>query len=265
MKFSFLTYNTCFNHGFLAIDKIVKKYQPDIICVQEVKTTEKNLKLVESYGYKMADFSNSFIKKGKIFGVATFYNPSRFSVINNSYFAFFPNFLNRFLSAVFNFFTNTKERRSVLENTLYDSLTKKNITIYNNHYPVLNTNGAKLKALKNLFDFYQIKKKKIAIITGDFNYFPYGRNRLEKLIYQYGLKESTKNIAYTIVYNLKNKKVSKTYPFLGRILTKVFSFFFTDRLKIDYIFYKGLKLKKTQRIDVDFSDHYPILSIFDYE
>ena len=265
MKFSFLTYNTCFNHGFLAIDKIIKKYQPDIICVQEVETTDKNLKLVESYGYKLADFSNSFIKTGKIFGVATFYNSSRFSVINNSYLTFFPNLFNRFLSLIFNFLANTKEKRTVLENTLYDSLTKKNITIYNNHFPVLTTNGAKLKAFKNLFDYYQIKKKNITIITGDFNYFPYGRKRLEKLIGQYGLKEATKNISYTIVYTFKNKKVSKTYPFLGRILTKVFSFFFTDRLKIDYIFYKGLKLKKTQRIDVDFSDHYPILSTFDYE
>jgi endonuclease/exonuclease/phosphatase family metal-dependent hydrolase len=195
----------------------------------------------------------------------TFYNPNRFSVINNSYFAFFPNFLNRFLSAIFNFFTNTKERRAVLENTLYDPLAKKSITIYNNHFPVLNTNGAKLKALKNLFDFYQIKKKKIAIITGDFNYFPYGRKRLEKLISYYDLKEGTKNISYTILYNFKNKKIAKTYPLIGRILAKIFSFLFTDRLKIDYIFYKGFKLVNSKRINVDFSDHYPILSIFDYE
>jgi endonuclease/exonuclease/phosphatase family metal-dependent hydrolase len=265
MRFTFLTYNTCFNHGFLAIDKIIKKYQPDIICVQEVETTEENLKLVESYGYKLADFSNSFIKSGKIFGVATFYNSSRFSVIKNSYLIFFPNLFDRILSLIFNFLANTKEKRTVLENTLYDSLTKKNITIYNNHFPVLTTNGAKIKALKDLFDYYQIKNKKITIIAGDFNYLPYGRRRLEKLIYQYGLKEATKTIFYTIIYSLKNKKVIRTYPFIGRIATKIFSWFFTDRLKIDYIFYKGLKLKKTRRINVDFSDHYPILSIFDYE
>ncbi len=178
---------------------------------------------------------------------------------------FFPNLFDRILSLIFNFLANTKEKRTVLENTLYDSLTKKNITIYNNHFPVLTTNGAKIKALKDLFDYYQIKNKKITIIAGDFNYLPYGRRRLEKLIYQYGLKEATKTIFYTIIYSLKNKKVIRTYPFIGRIATKIFSWFFTDRLKIDYIFYKGLKLKKTRRINVDFSDHYPILSTFDYE
>jgi len=265
MKFSFLTYNTCFNHGFLAIDKIIKKYHPDIICVQEVETSGENLKLIESYGYRLADFSNSFIKKGRIFGVATFYNSNRFLIVNNSHLTVLTNLFNRFLSSIFNFFANTKEKRTVLENTLYDLLTKKNITIYNNHFPVLTTNGAKLKALKNLFDYYQIKKKKIMIITGDFNYFPYGRKRLERLINQYDLKEATKSIAYTIVYNFKNKKISKTYPLINQIFTKIFSFFFTDRLKIDYVFYKGLKLKKTKRINVGFSDHYPLISIFDYE
>ena len=264
MKFSFLTYNTCFNNGFLAIDKIIKQHYPDIICVQEVETTEKNLKLVESYGYRLADFSNSFIKGSKIFGVATFYNPKRFSLLNSNFY-FLPKVFSRLFSSIFNFFSKTKEKRTVLENVFYDLLNKKNITIYNNHFPVLTTNGDKLKALKSLFDYYQIKTKKTTIISGDFNYFPYGRKRLEKLIGYYNLKEATKSISYTIIYNLKNKKILKTYPFLGRIVTKIFSFFFTDRLKIDYIFYKGLKLKKTQRINVDFSDHYPIISTFDYE
>jgi len=264
MKFSFLTYNTCFNHGFLDIGKIIEKYHPDIICLQEVETTKENLKKIEDYGYVLADYANSFIKNGKIFGIVTFYNPQRFSPLN-SHFIFLPKVFSQLLSSFFNLLTKTKEQRTVLENVFCDLLTQKNIAIYNNHFPVLTSNGAKLKALKSLFNYYQIKKKKNVIITGDFNYFPYGRKQLEKLIFQYGLKEATKNISYTIVYNLKNKKIAKTYPLFGRILTKIFSFFFTDRLKIDYIFYKGLKLDKTQRINVDFSDHYPILSIFNYQ
>jgi len=264
MKFSFLTYNTCFNHGFLKIEKIIEKHHPDIICLQEVETDKNNLKKIEQFGYKLADFANSFIKRGKIFGIATFYNPKRFIAVDSN-FTFLPKVFNQILSSLFNFITKTYEKRTVLENIFIDLLTKKKIGVYNNHFPVLNTNGEKLKALKNLFEFYQIKNKRNVIITGDFNYFPYGRKRLEKLISYYGLKEGTKDISYTIFYNLKNKKIAKTYPFVARILAKLFSFFFTNRLKIDYIFYKGFKLINSKRIDVDFSDHYPIFSIFEYE
>jgi len=259
MRFTFLTYNTCFNHGFLEIGEIIEKYHPDIICVQEVET-----KKVEEFGYTLADFANSFIKKGKIYGIATFYNSKRFVAVDSN-FTFLPKVFTQIFSSLFNFITRTKEKRTVLENVFLDLLTNKKIKVYNNHFPVFTTNGERLRALKNLLDFYQVKKKNYVIITGDFNYFPYGRKRLEKLISYYDLKEATKNISYTIVYTFKNKKVLKTYPLIGQIFTKIFSWFFTDRLKIDYIFYKGLKLKKTTRINVDFSDHYPILSIFDYE
>jgi len=264
MRFTFLTYNTCFNHGFLDIGEIIKKYYPDIICVQEVETNKKNLKKIEEFGYTLADFANSFIKKGKIYGIATFYNSKRFAIIDSN-FTFLQKVFNQILSSLFNFITNTKEKRTVLENIFLDLLTNKKIRVYNNHFPVFATNGERLRALKNLLDFYQIKKKNYVIITGDFNYFPYGRKRLEKLVSYYDLKEGTKNISYTILYNLKNKKIAKTYPLIGRILTKIFSFLFTDRLKIDYIFYKGFKLVNSKRVNVDFSDHYPILSIFDYE
>jgi len=264
MKFSFLTYNTCLNHGFLEIEKIIKKYHPDIVCVQEVETEQENLRKIEQFGYTLADFANSFIKKGKIFGIATFYNPKRFKIVDSN-FTFLPKVFNQIFSSLFNFITHTYEKRTVLENVFVDLLTKKKILVYNNHFPVLTTNGEKLKALKNLFDFYQIKKKNHVIITGDFNYFPYGRKRLENLISQYDLKEGTRNISYTIFYNFKNKKIAKTYSFIVRIFAKLFSFFFTNRLKIDYIFYKGFKLINSKRIDVDFSDHYPLLSIFCYK
>ena len=79
MTFSVLTYNTLFNRAVNKLDIIVSQLHPDILCLQEVETEEKNLKKIENLGYRLADYSNSFIKFGKIYGVATFYNPNKLS------------------------------------------------------------------------------------------------------------------------------------------------------------------------------------------
>ena len=83
MDFSLLTYNTMFNKAYELIKPIVNQHRPDIICLQEVVTSDANLKILEKYGYKLADYSNSFIKFGRVYGVATFYNPSKFKFIGS--------------------------------------------------------------------------------------------------------------------------------------------------------------------------------------
>ena len=75
MNLSLLTYNTLFNNAVGKLDEVVNIYHPDIICLQEALTGEKSIKKIEKWGYKLADYSNSFVKFGKIFGVITFYNP----------------------------------------------------------------------------------------------------------------------------------------------------------------------------------------------
>ena len=78
MTFSVFTYNTLFNRAVEEIKPLVLEHKPDILCLQEIKTEEANLKKVEKLGLKLADFSNSFIKFGTVYGVATFYNPKKF-------------------------------------------------------------------------------------------------------------------------------------------------------------------------------------------
>jgi CRISPR-associated protein Csm1 len=85
------------------------------------------------------------------------------------------------------------------------------------------------------------------------------RKKLEKIMSEYGFKEATKKINYTIKYrNLKDFY----FNFIAIGILKIFSSLISDRLKIDYIFYKNLKLINCQRIDIDYSDHYPIIAKF---
>ena len=61
MKFTLLTYNVLFNKAFSHLPDILKQYQPDIVCLQEVDTREENLNQLEKCGYRLADYANCFI------------------------------------------------------------------------------------------------------------------------------------------------------------------------------------------------------------
>ena len=86
MTFSLLTYNVLFNRAFSKLEKILSKYNPDILCFQEVDTGEENLIRLEKYGYKLADYSNSLIKFGIVYGIATYYNPKKIKLLDTDSF-----------------------------------------------------------------------------------------------------------------------------------------------------------------------------------
>ncbi|MFH1827128.1 MAG: endonuclease/exonuclease/phosphatase family protein [bacterium] len=238
MKFSVLTYNLKFNKAAETIKELLLKYLPDIVCFQEIAITDSSFELIENLGYRLADYSNSFIRRKEVFGVTTFYNSKAFSPIKSNSF----NLPTNFYQIVSFFLHGNKNPRTVLKNELIHKKSKKHITLYNIHLSPFATNNLRTRQIKNTFEDMSLDKSEAVIIAGDFN-FPYGRKRFENLISEHKLKEATSNINFTL-----EKRIVKNI---------------TIKLKLDYVLYKKLKLLSNKKIsNFNKSDHFPILSVF---
>lgn len=238
MKFSLLTYNLLFDTASKEIGPLLSTHRPDVICFQEIVTDESNLKLIQSYGYRLADFSNSFVRSGRIYGVATFYRPDIFSLKHSRSFN-----LPSSLYQIFTYILNAKKSpRTVLRNEFVSKKDGKKLITYNIHLTPVATNNLRQKQILNTFEDLHIGKKDAIVIAGDFNY-PYGRKKFEEILKRYQLEEATDNIFFTF-----ERKILKL---------------FTIRLKDDYVLYNNhIKLISNKRIDIRHSDHYPILTSF---
>ncbi|QQG44505.1 MAG: endonuclease/exonuclease/phosphatase family protein [Candidatus Roizmanbacteria bacterium] len=237
MAVSLLTYNVCFNSALNNFEKVFSLTRPDILSLQEIETNEKNLKDVEKHGYKLADYSNSFIKFDKIYGLATFYNPKTIEFLESSSFNL-PRSYHEFFLVILRGGNNP---RTVLKTKFSVKGIKKIITSYNLHLSYLGTNGIRTKQMKATLDDMHLSRDENVLIAGDFNY-PYQRKQFEELIEKYKLKEATNNLNCT---------------FEGKFL-KIFPL----KWKLDYILYKNLELIETKKIPLKASDHFPILSRF---
>ncbi|MBI3366437.1 endonuclease/exonuclease/phosphatase family protein [Candidatus Roizmanbacteria bacterium] len=259
MDFTLLSYNVLYNKAYLQLQYVIDKYHPDIICLQEVDTNEQNLSYLNTFGYRLADYSNSFLKFGNIYGIATFYNPNRARLIKSNSF-FLPRSAYEFFLTILRILQGGNKSRTLLETHFVLNCTKTTITVFNTHLTMFGANGIRLKQIQETLNYYQITKKSSVILAGDFNYLPYGRKRLETLMKTYGFTESTRKINYTIKYS--QNEMLKYFNFIQRFAAKIYSKFFTDRLKIDYIYHKGLTLRKVKRVDIQLSDHFPIIVYF---
>jgi len=235
------------------METIVQKLHPDIICLQELETTEENLKQMENYGYSLADYSNSFIKFSKIYGVATFYNPDTLSCTDSSTINL-PRGVYELFLYILRILNGGNKSRTVLKTEFIAKINHKNISVYNTHLTLFGSNGVRLKQLNTTLKDIVMNQDKSVIIAGDFNYFPYDRKRLESIMNECGLLEATNDILFT--YDRERIK----HELIHRIGFALFPS--ARKLKLDYVFYRGLLNTKTERIDVDYSDHYPIIASF---
>lgn len=255
MKFSLLTYNVLFNKAFTELEPILEKYKPDLLCLQEVDTSEKNLLKLEKKGYQLADYSNSLIQFGRIFGVATYYNQSKFNFLESGIID-----LPRSIYELLLILIKGGKRRTVLKTDFTLMSSNKKLTIYNVHLSLYGINSIRMKQIRKTLNDINITEKTPVIITGDFNYFPYRRKRLENLMKKYRFFEATRSINYTITYTPSQTDYNRIQKLAAWLIRK----FWNGRLKVDYIFYKRLRHKKTERIDIKLSDHFPILSSFEF-
>jgi endonuclease/exonuclease/phosphatase family metal-dependent hydrolase len=258
MEFSLLTYNVLFNRACEGLYTVINTTQPDIICLQEVDTDEANLRRIEKFGYRLADYSNSFIKFGKIFGVATFYNPARFEFKESTKIDLPKSFSELFLT-FWRVFRGGNKPRTILETHLKDRISCKQITVFNVHLTPVATNQVRLKQIKTVTNS-MIKQINPILIAGDFNY-PYGRKRLEETMNEYELKEATLNIPYS--FTRKELWKFNIFVVFLSLAAKLFPNQF-KQMKNDYVFYKGLKCIETNMIDFQYSDHFPIISKFSF-
>jgi len=258
MKLNLLTYNILYNRAFPQLPPILKQYQPDIVCLQEIDTKEENLKELEKLGYKLADYANCFFDFGKVWGVATYYNQEKFEFISSRPIPLI-NGVYEVFKIITRLFRNKGLRRTILKTDFQIKSINKNITIYNLHLSAVGLNNLRLKQL-NMIDFDDFDQKGSIIITGDFN-FPIERKKLEKIMNKYQLEEATNKLYYTLKFPSNPAKHS--FGFIYRFFSRFIRKFWSDEAKLDYIFYRGLKNLSTKRVNVNYSDHFPIISQFE--
>jgi len=238
MKLSLLTYNTLYGRATSQILPLIKKKKPDILCLQELEINQQSFKMLETNHYKLADFSNSFIRLGRVFGIATFYNSQKVRVTKTESFNMPRSIWETLLVIV----KGGNKPRTIIITEFIDKNKKNKITVCNLHFTPWASAGLRLKQMKKALDDMRLKKDDKIIIAGDFN-FPYERKRFEQILKKNSLKEATNNIFFSL-----------TNKILG---------FLSFKLKADYILYKNIKNIKTERINVRFSDHYPIMAEFE--
>jgi endonuclease/exonuclease/phosphatase family metal-dependent hydrolase len=256
MQLSILTYNLLYHRAIEELLFLTKQLKPDIICLQETSTDEISRQSSLFDGYQLASTSNSFISKGKIYGLATFYNDKKLKIIRLEKNRI-PNTLYDWWRYLISLLKRKNARRSVLKTTFQIYHSKVKITVFNVHLTAEATNEARIKQLKEVLN-YSIRNKPPIILAGDFNYAPYRRKKMETIIKTFGFKEATAKIEYTF----SPVKNTQYYSWFIRLLARFVKLFY-PQYKLDYIFYKKLKLIETKRIPSKISDHYPILAIFE--
>jgi endonuclease/exonuclease/phosphatase family metal-dependent hydrolase len=254
MKFSILTYNLLLNDATKGVKDLVATYNPDIACFQEIDTNNHIFGSIESPTFQLADFSNTVIKFGHVYGVATFYNPQKYEYIHSSIIPL-PQGVFEIINNVFSFLRNNSKQRAVLHTEFRSLETGKKIVVYNVHLSAAGTNSIRLKQLRITLNDINHDSQESIIMLGDFNYV-FGRRKLEEATQEYNFREATDKIDFTLDRRLTH------YSFIEKLVFKTFRKLYGNDMKNDYVFYKNCEHIETKKIDIRLSDHFPLISEF---
>lgn len=257
MEFSILTYNVLFNRAVSKLRSVIEQKQPDILCFQEIETNEPNLQSLEHDDYRLADFSNSFIKFGTIYGVATYYNTKCLTHINTEIISL-PKSIYEVIVTIIRLLRGGNRARTVLRTDFIHKKTNRRITVYNTHLSSFGSNSIRYKQLEKMLRDIHPTVNHALLVAGDFNHLPYQRKKLEDLVHSYGLREATNELPFTFTYDFSLPHIGSIQRFLGKLWLKIVP----RQIKIDYIFYAHVLHEKTERLKNPYSDHFPVLSTF---
>lgn len=234
-----LTFNIYFGRAVSEVALLIQKHRPDVVCVQEFEINDHSIKEIEKTGYHLADYSHSFFKFFKFFGIATFYNPQTVTYSNGISINLSKS-LYEFLLLVFGM--SKGGGRTVLKTVFTQKDTNGAFSVYNLHLTAMQaTNKTRDSQIKTLMEHVSQDHNKQVLISGDFNY-AYKRKNFEETFLQNGLSEVTTNIDYTCE-------------------TKVLGLF-NLRVKLDYVLCRGCGSYTIERLEREKSDHYPLLASF---
>jgi endonuclease/exonuclease/phosphatase family metal-dependent hydrolase len=229
-----VTYNVQFNRALPDVQKIVSKYAPDIVCLQEVNLGKKHLYEPLFPGYVLAATSNSFYRMGKTFGLATFYRKQNLALISSKC-IFLPRTIYEMIVSLLTW----RGPRTALRTDFFVNSCNKTLSIYNLHLTALvATNKARNKQLHETFEDLELHTDDPSVVLGDFNY-PFRKRSLEKIVRAYGLAEATSSVFFTWKMNFLRWKL---------------------RWKFDYVLYKNTVCDSVRLDEYKTSDHFPILT-----
>ncbi len=225
-----LTYNVEFGKDLKSIYKWIESLDkiPDVICFQEFPEAEvKKLPRFKIFKNSRYFFAAGVSSKDIEFGELTIILSPKIKTLGESSIDFGPDKIE-------SIYKRRVIKRSALINTL--EFGKKEILISNVHLTPVSLNNKRRKQLLLVLDAV---KNSHAIILGDFNY--------SSIFGSSGLVDLMKRHDFVLAG--------------GRSITNLYKRKIPQQL--DYVFYKGLKLKDIEVIPLSYSDHYPVFATFE--
>lgn len=245
----------------------------DIICLQEFPADQElqkpftkfignKYRHIKSLSWKLAE---------RTIGLATFYDSTKFSLINTKI-IHLPKINLRLHERLFCSSLTGRtpiffDRTAIISVFSYKGV---RFTIVNTHLAWEGGIGHQIAQVDFIID--ELKKLKllagVVILCGDLNVIKDSRNGslFIDTLKNYGFEEASYNIRYTCdfasPYSWPEDKVRPIRTFLKFIMQLASKFGVESRKKIDYVFGYNLGKNSSNLIKIGGSDHYPILTNF---